>query len=603
MAGLLLALALSLPAWSQAPAWEKGTLPPGVKWLTNDSDPEYADPQAKKGGTLRVFQRSFPLSLRTVGPDSNDSFRTFLLANQTQLTYFHPNTRKPIPALATHWAYGADHKTIYFKLNPKAVWSDGVPVTAMDFAFGLEMMRSKHIVAPWYNEYYSTKFDKVVVYDDHTLAIVGAEKRSPNDMHYYFGFPPRPRHFHKLGPAWVKDTNWKVEPNTGPYQITKVEKGKEIVFERKKDWWGRDLRYFRNRYNVDRIVTTVIRDESIAYEHFRKGLLDGFPATIPQTWHERAVGEIYDKGWAHKLWFYTDRSLPIWGMWLNQDVALFKDKDVRLGFAHAMNVEKVLKTVLRGDTQRLKTNGEGYGKHTDRTIPERAFDLKRADEHLTKAGWGTRGPDGIRVKDGQRLTARVTYGRANHNDRLVVLKEEAKKAGVELTLQLLDAAAAFKTMLEKKHEIAYSGWAPQDKPEYWGQYHSKNAHVPQNNNFSNTDDAELDGLIDAWRVEFDEDKQAELSRKVQRRVYELGCFIPTWKEPYFRIAYWRWLKWPTPPATKTSEDPVTYAMAESEAWDGLYWVDEDVKNETLAAMKAGKAFPPVTKVDQTYKAE
>jgi microcin C transport system substrate-binding protein len=604
MKPIVLVLALAVPAAAQTnPHWEEATLPAGLQWHTNDSDPTYADPGARKGGTLRTFELSFPLSLRTVGPDSNDSFRTFLLANQMPLTMFHPNTRKPIPALATHWAYGDDQKTIYYKLNPKAVWSDGKPVTAMDYAFALEMMRSKHIVAPWYNEYYSTKYDKILVIDDRTLAIRGTERRSRNDMHYYYDILPRPRHFHKLDENWVRDFNWKVEPNTGPYQISKVEKGKEIVFERKKGWWGSELRFWKNRHNVDRIVATVIRDQNIAFEHFKKAQLDGFPVTMPQFWHEKAKGDIFDKGYVHKLWFYTDRPLPDYGMWLNQDVALFKDKDVRLGFQHAMNVEKVLKSVLRGDYERLNSGSEGYGKATDKTLRARPFDLTKADEHLSKAGWGTRGPDGIRVKDGKRLSVRVTYGAATHTDRLVVIKEEAKKAGIELTLQLLDSAAAFKTMLEKKHEIAYSGWGAQDKPEYWGQYHSKNAHKPQTNNFSNTDDPELDKLIDDWRAEFDEDEQARLSRAIERRVWEGAAYIPTWKVPYFRIAYWRWLKWPTPPATKTSDDPVTYAMKESDAWDGLYWIDEDAKKETLAAMKEGRTFPPVTSVDKTYKAD
>ncbi len=603
MKTLFLLAVLGVPAAADNPAWEKAALPAGLKWETNDSDPVYTDPKAQKGGTLHTFELSFPLTLRTVGPDSNDSFRTFLLANQMALTYFHPNTRRPIPGMATHWAYGDDAKTVYYKLNPKAAWSDGVPVTAMDYAFALEMMRSKVIVAPWYNEYYNTKYDKILIFDDHTFAIVGKERHNHTDMHLTYDINPRARHFHKLEGDWVRDTNWKIEPNTGPYQISKVEKGKEIVFERKKDWWGKDLKYFKNRHNVDRIVCTVIRDQNIAYEHFKKGLLDGFPVTIPQFWHEKAKGDIYDKGYVHKLWFYEDRPQPEYGMWLNTDVELFKDKDVRLGFQHAMNVEKVLKTVLRGDYERLNSNAEGYGAATDKTIKARPFDLGLAEQYLSKAGWGQRGPDGIRVKDGKRLSARVTYGAAAHTDRLVVLKEEAKKAGIELTLQLLDSAAAFKTMLEKKHEIAYSGWGAQDKPEYWGNYHSANAHKPQTNNFANLDDKELDKLIDAWRAEFDEDKQAEFSRAVQRRIWDSAAYIPTWKIPYFRIAYWRWVKWPTPPATKTSDDPISYALKEGDAWDGLYWIDEAAKKETEEAMKSGKTFPAVSLVDKTYKSD
>ena len=53
-----------------------------------------------------------------VGPDSNSSFRSAILGNQLSLIGIHPNTENIIPEIATHWAYGTDKKTMYFKLNP-----------------------------------------------------------------------------------------------------------------------------------------------------------------------------------------------------------------------------------------------------------------------------------------------------------------------------------------------------------------------------------------------------------------------------------------------------------------------------------------------------
>ena len=95
--------------------------PPGdLKWLTNNSDPLYASPQAQKGGTFKVAIKSFPLTFRTVGPDSNTTFRSAILGNQLSLIGLHPNTMNILPELATHWAYGKDKKTMYFKLNPLA---------------------------------------------------------------------------------------------------------------------------------------------------------------------------------------------------------------------------------------------------------------------------------------------------------------------------------------------------------------------------------------------------------------------------------------------------------------------------------------------------
>ena len=50
-------------------------LPDNIEWLTNDSDKVFASPKATKGGTLRSFLLSFPLTLRYVGPDAHGGFR------------------------------------------------------------------------------------------------------------------------------------------------------------------------------------------------------------------------------------------------------------------------------------------------------------------------------------------------------------------------------------------------------------------------------------------------------------------------------------------------------------------------------------------------
>ena len=183
-------------------------LPEDLEWLTNNSDPTYASPEATKGGTLKIAIASFPLTFRTVGPDSNTSFRGAILGNQLSLIGIHPNTDRIIPELATHWAYGKDKKSMYFRLNRNARWSDGVTVTAHDFAYTLSFMRSKHIVAPWYNNYYTKEIDKVMVFDDHTLAVVGT-KAEP-DLRLKLGLAPIPRHFFgKLGEDYVRN-RWRI---------------------------------------------------------------------------------------------------------------------------------------------------------------------------------------------------------------------------------------------------------------------------------------------------------------------------------------------------------------------------------------------------------
>ncbi|MEJ2109684.1 MAG: ABC transporter substrate-binding protein, partial [Acidobacteriota bacterium] len=293
----------AVPEWTSVPPTPGETLPDDLEWLTNHEDPIFASPQARKGGTLHLPIDSFPMTFRTVGPDSNRRFRENILGNQLSLVSLHPNTLKIIPELATHWAYGKDKKTMYFKLDPRARWSDGVPVTAGDFAYTLEFMRSEYIVAPWYNDYYTEEIERVIIYDDHTLAVVGA-KAQP-DLQLKLTIGPTPRHFYgKLDENFVRKYNWSIVPNTGPYQIDKFQKGRYVRFKRKKDWWANDLYYFRNRFNVDTVLFKVIRDENLTFEYFRKAQMDAFLATLPAYWHIKTNTPEVEKGYIHKIWFF-----------------------------------------------------------------------------------------------------------------------------------------------------------------------------------------------------------------------------------------------------------------------------------------------------------
>ena len=578
------------------PAFATSEIPEDIKWLTNDSDPVYASKEAKKGGTFHEAILTFPLTFRVVGPDSNSSFRSAILGNQLGLIGIHPDTLNIIPEIATHWAFGKDKKTMYFKLNKKARWSDGKPITAQNFAYTLEFMRSKHIIAPWYNDYYTKEIDRVVVYDDHTLAVVGT-KAEP-DLHLKLGLNPTPEHFYgNINKDFVKKYNWKIVPNTGPYQIYDFKKGKYIKFKRKKNWWGKDLQYFKNRFNVNKVIFNVVRDYNLLWTYFKKAKVDTFGLTLPKYWHIKSKTPVIENGYVCRIWFFNDTQRSAMGMWLNQDREIFKDKNIRYAFAHAMNIKRVIEKVLRNDYFRLEHGFMGYGRYSNKKIRARRFDLDKVNHYMEKAGW-KRGPDGIWEKNGIRFSVEVSYSHDPHTPRLVVLKEEAKKAGIELRLQRLDPSASYKKVLEKKHDVAWMGWSTSLRPQYWEHFHSVNAHRPQTNNITNTDNPEMDKLIDAYRNSLDEEKRIGLSLKIQKKIHEISPFVPTFMVPYVREAYWRWWKLPEVPGTKQSTslfDPFGSTTG------GLFWFDRDLYNETKQAMKKKKKFPPVTIIDETYK--
>ncbi len=575
--------------------YETSVLQEDLEWLTNNDAPVFASPDAKKGGVFRDYMLSFPLTLRTAGPDSNTGLFSYLRTSQPGLVELHPNTEELLPALATHWAYSEDLRTIYYKLNVKAQWSDGLPITADDYLYTLDFMRSEHIVSPWYNNHYTNEIVSVKKYDDYTISITGATERVGIELHYHNGIAPTPRHFHKLDENWVREYNWKVAPVPGAYSISKVEKGKYVEFSRNKNWWGSELKYYKNRFNVDTIRLSVIRDVETAYRHFLRQELDTHILTLPSFWHDKTSDDVYTKGYVNRIWFYNDVRQSPTGLYLNLDKEPFSDINVRKGFTHSINIEKMIDTVLRGDYLRLHNVTSGHGEYTDETIKAREFDLEKAEHYFSLAGWDERGPDGIRIKDDQRMSVNVVYSADVHTARLVVLKEEAKKAGVELQLNLVDSSARVKMMLEKKHQVAWAALSTGFRPQYWGMFHSENAHKAQTTNISNVDDTDLDEMIMAYRSSKKVSERKSLAKKIQNKIHDISSFVPSYQVPYVRHAYWPWIKLPEWHGTRTSEDlfsPVELS---------LFWIDEAEKERINQAMDSGETFEPSIIIDETYK--
>ena len=146
--------------------------------------------------------------------------------------------------------------------------------------------------------------------------------------------------------------------------------------------------------------------------------------------------------------------------------------------------------------------------------------------------------------------------------------------------------------------MAWLGSSTGLRLHFWEFWHSVNAHKGQTNNVTNTDDPELDRLIDTYRNSLDEAERIALAHRIQARVHEIGAFVPTFMVPYFRQAYWRWWRLPQPPATRTSDSAFD---AFGSANGGLFWFDPALYDQTRQAMADDIAFEPVTVVDRTYK--
>lgn len=529
-----------------------------------------------------------------------------------KLAQRHPNTGKWIPQLAEAWAFDEDNKTVYFKLDKNAKWSDGEKVTADDYVFMMKYYQSKDIIDPWYNDFFTTSIKEVVKYDDYTIAIKTSTAQSNDALMVLLNMPsngvqPRPEHFFKgtkdenndgMPDNFVRAFNFKAEPTTAAYYMADVEKGKRVTFKHVgDDWWGYSNRYYQHRYNVERVRINVIRDQDIALKHFEKGNLDYYDMILPEFWHSKADSEGFEKGYIHKFWGYNQAPQGAGGLWMNTAMPLLDDINVRKGIMFATDYDGMIVNIMRGDYSR-KPHGLGFGHgqydKPDNKAPE--FDAAKAIEYFEKAGFDKVGADGIRVNaNGQRLSFAITYGYQSWTPRIAFLKEQAKLAGLEFTLNLVDGSSAFKYILEKKHQLAFLNMGSGEIPAYWEYLHSDNANKPQTNAHTNYSSPELDKLIEAYDAEFEQEKRFALSHQIQDYVAEANIIVPGYMVPYTRAVHWRWLKLPEAPMTKATEN-IFHPMD-----IGNFWIDESVKKETEQAMKSGKTFPKVSVVDDRYK--
>jgi microcin C transport system substrate-binding protein len=591
-------------------------LPADLSWQNGSDLPEMGSPEAKKGGTEYRALQDFPRTLRTLGPDSNGGFRSFILDDVAmKLAWRHQDEFDLVSGLANEWAIGDDGKTVYVRLDPRATYSDGVPVTTSDYFFMFWFYRSPYVTAPWYNNYYSTQYTNITRYDDHTFSITNKAAK-PDADNKVLELVPKPQHFYKeVGEDFVERYQWRPAPTTGAYVVREedIKKGRSIALTRVKDWWAKDKKHYRYRYNTDRIHFTVIRDTQKIFEAFRRGDLDQSGLNLADYWYEKLPNNDPDvqAGYIHKSVFYNQRPRPNFGLWINTARPLLDNLDVRVGVNYATNWKLVIDKFFRGDYSRLDSSQHGFGEYTHPTLKSREYDIDKALEHFAKAGFTQRGPDGILVnQEGQRLAFTLSSGYQTMKDILTILKEEAAKAGLELRIEMLDSTASWKKVQEKQHDIHFSAFGVflETYPRFWEHYDSSNAYDDafledgsinperkmkvQTNNLETFALAQMDPLIEQYRNSADSQEMIALSHQMMAIHHEHASFVPGFYQGFYRVGHWRWLRYP---------DFFNHKHGASATELFVHWLDPKMKEETLEARKSGESFGPSINIYDKWK--
>ena len=593
------------------------TLPDGIEWVTNNDDPLIGSPNAIRGGTFNYLIGQYPLTFRLMGPNSNDAFAAW---NRAFTMFFglvgrHPVTDNFIPLMATHWSVQEDQRTIYFRLDPDARFSDGEPVTADDYVFTWRMLQSEHIVDPFYNIYAEQYYESVDKIDDYTLRIVGT-RPSWRPLPDYAGLWPTPSHAVVLDEDWVSRTTNEYQIVVGPYVVSDVARGESVTFERLDDWWGDGKRYFIGQYNFDRINLRVIQIER-SLDYLRLGELDLDIENTARTWNEEYTFEAVRNGWIRRARIFLDTPSGVNGLHMNLEAPIFQNKDFRKAMQYLFNFERLNENLMFGEYFRQVSFFHGT-QYANPDIEPYAFDPVAAREYLARAGYrrpdedrsrtllrslwnAVRGlvftrsnDDDILVNEqGQKASFTLIYGSQGLSRHLTVMQQEFRRAGVDIKLQLLEPGTAFERGLERKYEMTMTGRATGFYPEPRQYLHSEGKATTNNNNIWGFGTDEVDRLIQIYEEDLDPAARLEAMYRIDEIVHEEAFYIPFWDAPYTRLVYWDYVQFPEfylPRRNQTLN--ITDWM--------VYWIDPEKRAALEEAMARGEALPLDEELDKDF---
>lgn len=352
-----------------------------------------------------------------------------------------------IPALAAevpsieNGGISEDLLTYTYKLRDDVTWHDGTPFTADDVVFTYTA-----IANPEVNARSRTGFeliDSVEAVDAHTVRFT---LKQPSAVFLetwgYRGILPK--HIFENEDMNTSEYNRAPTVGTGPYKFVEWVSGDRIVVERNEN-------YYRDGGYIDRIVYRIVPSSDALLTMLETGEIDmRFSIIAEQVPYVRDLGSytVFATP-AHAYFHFT----------INNADPILGDKRVRQALTHGLNKQVIADTVLQGLVQPhgspVAQPSWVYVDHNDR-FP---FDPEAANALLEEAGW-TLGADGVRTKDGQRLTLEL-LNIAGDSERLQIVQLAQamwKEIGVEVNISQVDAPTFVSAMTTQEYQFAYGFW-------------------------------------------------------------------------------------------------------------------------------------------------
>ena len=476
--------------------------------------------------------------------------------------------------------------TFTFRIDPKAHWSDGKPITADDVIATYNLIMDETTSEPMSRDSFS-KLEPPVKRSKYIVEFKVREQ-SWRNLYTVIGLLILPAHEigDLSGEEYLDKYNFKLTAVSGGYRIDQkdIQTEKSITLTRRSDWWAKDRRQNAGLFNIDRIRFVVVREPRLAFDKACKGELDFMSVSTAKWWVEDLTPlPAVQNNQLIRRKVYTKFPKGIQGDAINMREPPLDDVRVRKALSHLYDRKTMLEKFAYNEYDRLKSYYPGSDAENLANVMVE-YDPEAASGLLDEAGWKERGPDGIRTKDGKRLSITVTYRTAFFEKYLTVWQEAAKRAGLELKLNLLNPETAWNNLQDRSFQVSSIAWGATIFPSPKTIFHGSLADNKGANNFVGLNNPEIDAIIEEYDTEFDLQTRNELLRQLDALVFAEHPYVLGWYLPCERFVYWNKFGMPDSVLRKYDE------------WDdvfGLWWVDPEKENALKAAKKSGDKLPPV----------
>jgi glutathione transport system substrate-binding protein len=488
---------------------------------TNDINPQDVA-NLRPGGNLRLATTDFPPNFNPLHIDGN-TVDVHALMRPTMPRAFRIGV-DGTPMVNTDFftsveLTSTDPQVVTYTINPKAVWSDGTPITWEDIASQIHATSGKDKAFAIASTNGADRVEKVERGVDDRQAVVNFAKHWADWRGMFAGSTVLvPKSMTTTPDAFNKAQLGGPGPSAGPFIISNVDRGAQrITLTRNPKWWGTPPL-------LDSITYLVLADEA-RIPALQNNTIDATGlATLDEMQIARRTEGIAIRRAPGLAWYhFTFNGAP---------GKILADPALRRAIAKGIDRKTIAEVVLRGladnpaplNNHVYVAGQEGYQDNSGVV----AFDPEKAKQELDGLGWRMNGQ--FREKDGRQLVIRdVLFDAISTRQFGQIAQNNLAQIGVKLDLDIRPAAGFFTDYVTVGNfDIAQFGWGADAFPlSSITQTYRTNSE----SNFGKIGTPEIDAKIEETVSELDPEKARQLANEVDKMLFEEVFSLPLTQSP------------------------------------------------------------------------